>query len=296
MPNPITAFNVNVWSNKVIERLRRENVALAVAANTDYEGDVREAGDTVYVPMYGRVSWSGYKKDQDIEYQEIGATKEPFQVNDAEYFAFRVEDIEGERSDYALEERYASEGMASLNELVDDKIFSYYTAAHAANAIGSAGAPVSLNGDTSSFWIQLVEMEKRLNAMNVPQAGRWAIIGADAKAWLSRDTNLLKSAQPIAETVLRTGRPGMTSATAPGYVGTLNNFDIYMSTNLPRPADGVTANLFGQGRPISYASKFQKVERLRLQNKFATAVRGLVLHDGKVFDEHAKRLGVLYTN
>jgi len=122
------------------------------------------------------------------------------------------------------------------------------------------------------------------------------IIGTDAKAWMAKDSNILKAAQPIAETLLRTGRPNMTTTTAPGYVGTLNNFDIYMSTNLPQPASGVTANIYGQGKPVSYASKFQELETLRLQNTFANAVRGLLLHDAEVFGEYAKRLGVLYTN
>lgn len=297
MANVITAFNTNVWSDRVIDRLRVENVAMAVAANTEYEGEIREAGDTVYVPMYGRVSWSGYKKDEDLEYQEIGATRESFQVNDAEKFAFRIDDIEKTRADYTLEDRYAEEAAISLSELVDTKIFSYYKDAAPANVIGSAGAPITLSDTgTTSFWAQLVEAEKRFNKMNVPQTGRWIIIGPDVKAWMSKDTTLLKSAQPIAETVIRTARPGMTTSTAPGYVGHLNGFDIFLSNNIPQPADGVTANVFGQGRPISYASKFQVVERLRLQTKFATAVRGLILHDGKVFDEHAKRLGVLYTN
>lgn len=294
--NILSAFSVEVWSNLVIQKLYQTNVAMAVLANTDYEGDIRKAGSTVWVRTYGRVSWGSYSKGQPINYQELGSTKESLVVNDAEYFAFLLDDIDKVQSDQPLEAPYTQEASISLAELIDTKLFSYYTSAAAANAIGTSGAPITLDGTTNTVWAQLVEAEKRLNALNVPQEGRWIILGTDAKAWLSKDTTILKAAQPIAETVLRTGRPGMTSMTAPGYIGTLNGFDIYMSNNLPKPASGVTANIFGQGKPVAYASKFQELETIRLQDTFATAVRGLILHDGKVFGEHSKRLGVLYTN
>lgn len=296
--NILSAFNVEVWSSLVIQKLYQRNVAMMVAANTDYEGDVQRAGSTVYVRTYGRVSWGSYSKGQPINYQELASAKEPLVVNDAEYFAFMLDDLDKAQADLPLEEPYTREAAISLSELIDTKIFSYYTSAHASNVIGTAGAPITLAGTGTGVttWDQIVTMNQRLDAMNVPSEGRWAIVGADFKAWVAKDQTLIKALAPIAGTVLSTARPGMTSDGVANFLGNLGGIDLYWSNNLPKPATGVTANIFGQGRPISYASKFREVETIRLQDTFASAVRGLILHDGKVFSEHSKRLGVLYTN
>jgi hypothetical protein len=99
----------------------------------------------------------------------------------------------------------------------------------------------------------------------------------------------------MGDTVVKSARPGMTAGTAPNYLGTLGDFDVYWSNNLKR--NGANRYMpFGVGRPISYANQLQEVERLRLESTFANAVRGLILHDGKVFSEHSKRLGYIYVD
>ncbi len=296
--NSLSAFNVEIWSDLVIRQLRQVNVASAVLANSDYQGDVNKAGDTVHVRAYGRVTWGDYSKWSAISYQNLSSTSEPLVVDTAKYFAFGLDDIETVTSDQDLEAGYTEEATASLSDLIDTKLFAEYANAHADNKIGTAAAPITLDGTTNTVWAQLVAAEKALNLKNAPQQGRWFILGPDAKAWLSKDSTLLKSAQPIADALLRTGRPGMTATTAPGYLGTLNGFDVYLSNNLPKVGTDskVTANLFGQGKPVAYASKLTRIETLRLETTFAWAVRGLLLHGSEVFAEHSKRFGVVFTN
>lgn len=297
MPNQLGAFNPEVWSKLVIQKLYRENVAMFVAANTDYEGDVKQSGSTVYVRTYQRVSWLPYTKGEPLVEQPLGSIKETMVVNDAHSFNFAIDDLDEAQSDLPLEEPYAREAAISANELIDDKILSYFSSANAANVIGTSGAPITLSDTGStSFYAQTVAANLALDIQNVSQSGRWMIVGPQVKSWIAKDTTLIKSMTPLAGTILMTGRPGATLDAAPNYLGNLNGFDIYWSNALKKPASGVTANLFGQGKPISYAAKFQRLETIRSPNTFATLFRGLLLHDGKVFTEHSKRLGVLYTN
>jgi hypothetical protein len=47
--------------------------------------------------------------------------------------------------------------------------------------------------------------------------------------------------------------------------------------------------LFGDDMLLSYAAQITKMEAIRLQTSFASAIRGLLLHDAVVFDECGKR-------
>ena len=296
MPNNFSAFNPEVWSKLVIERLTATNVAMAVAANTDYQGDIQQAGSTVHVRTYGAVSIQPYTKGSTINYESLAPATEPMIVNDAQSFAFQVDDLDNAQSDLPIEAGYSAQAAIAVGQLIDTKIFSYHT--KAGLSVGSKNSPKTLaraNTNSLNVYSLLVEAGKLLDKANAPSAGRWIILGPDAKAFALLDDDLIKSFTRMADTIIGSARAGMTGSTAPNFLGQIGEFDIYWSNNLPKFGT-TTANLFGQGKPISYASKFQQTERIRLESTFAWAVRGLILHDGEVFAEHAKRLGVLWTN
>lgn len=39
MPNDLSAFIPEIWSRRIIANINQSNVAMAVMANTDYEGE-----------------------------------------------------------------------------------------------------------------------------------------------------------------------------------------------------------------------------------------------------------------
>ena len=64
---------------------------------------------------------------------------------------------------------------------------------------------------------------------------------------------------------------------------------VYETPHVPSDAGGKYL-LFGDNEAISYVAQITEIEALRLQTTFATAVRGLLLHDIFVPAESAKRL------
>ncbi len=300
MPNNLTAFDPDIWSTRLIPKVRQVNVGMAVCANTDYEGDIKSAGATVQVRTVGRITTQKYAKGQTINYETLAPTKEPMVISDSDMFAFNVDDVDVAQSDIEIYDAYTAEAAIAMNELIDTKIFSFTKDANSANAITSSGSAISVSsvGAGTAIYELLVQAGLNLNNFNVPQEGRWAIITPFMASLLAKDTKYLIRSTELGDSVVRSAANGMTAQTAPNYIGKLAGFDLYWSNNLPIQAGtGSSATYFtpyGQGRPISYAAQLQKVERLRLESTFATAVRGLILHDGKVFAEYAKKLGYIF--
>ncbi len=81
---------------------------------------------------------------------------------------------------------------------------------------------------------------------------------------------------------------------APGFVGKCAGFNVFVSNVIPSDANGSYAQFGGPGC-ISYAGQIRKIERIRLQDTFADAVRGLLLHDAAVFAENGKAAGYILT-
>lgn len=305
MPSNFAAFDPDVWSKRLIQKVRQANVAMAIAANMDYEGEIKAFGATVQVRTVGRVTIQSYTKGQTINYETLAPTKEPMAIRDSDMFAFNVDDLDVAQSDIDIYDAYTNEASISMSELIDTKVLSYTSAANAANQISNSGSAIAVTstGSGTAIYELLVAAGLNLDSFNVPQEGRWAIVTPFVKSLLAKDTKYLIRATAMGDAVVRTAIPGMTAATAPNYLGQIAGFDLYWSNNLPvasgvRGASSATYLCpYGQGKPIAYAAQLREVERLRLESTFATAVRGLILHDGTVFNEYSKKLGsILVTN
>jgi len=302
VPNNLKPFIPEKWASALIQKVRPVNVGMAVCANTDYEGDIKNFGDTVQVRTAGRITMQPYARGQTIAYETLAPTKESMTINDAASFAFAVDDLDDAQSDIDIYDAYTKEAAVTVNEWIDTKIFSFVKDADDRNVIDSSGSAIDVtsSGAGTAVYELLVKAAFNLNNLNVPQAGRWAVVTPYVVSLLAQDTKYLVRSTSMGDAVVTSAASGFNAATAPNFVGRIAGFDLYWSNNLPlQSGSGATATYFapyGQGRPISYASQLQKVERIRRQDTFADAVRGLLLHDGKVFAEYAKRLGYFFVN
>jgi hypothetical protein len=298
MPNNFDAFIPEVWSTRVIEKLYQSNLALALLANTDYEGEIKNQGDTVQVRTFGRVTVSNYSRSTPINYEALAPTKEPMTINDAKYVAFQVDDLDDAQSDIDPMTGYVREGAVAIDETIDTKVFSYVTSANTSNQISNSGSAIDIASGTAGathVYDNIVAAGKCLDDQNAPQDGRWLIVSPYFKSLLLKDVVYFIKGSALGDTLLTTGRPGMTARTAPNFIGQIAGFDVYWSNNLPTNGSNRYCP-FGQGRPIAYAAQLRKSEMIRLESTFASAFRSLLLHDGKLFTEPAKRLGYIYVD
>lgn len=298
MANNLDTFIPEIWSTRIVEKLYQTNIALALCANTDYEGEIKAAGDTVQVRTYGRVTLSPYVRGQELDFQALTPTKEAMVINDAHAFAFEVDDLDAAQNDLNAILGYTNEAGMAMNELVDTKVFGYTTSALAANQISNSGSALDITasaaGSTHVYDI-LVLAAKNLDEQNAPQEGRWVVVSPYFRSLLMKDTVYFIKGSALGDKLLATGRPGATARTAPGFIGQIAGFDVYCSNNLKTNGNNRYCP-YGQGRPISYAAQIRKLKAFDRENTFASAVKGLLLHDGAVFAEHAKKLGYVYVD
>lgn len=296
MANDVAAFRAEAWSKRVLTRLDQINVMLPLV-NRDYEGDIKGVGSTVYVRTYGDVTMTSYVRGTPLNYEALTPSKEPLTVNDAQSFAFSLDDLDEAQTDLRVLDGYAGRAAVKIDQTVDAKCLSKYALAHADNQLTSSGSPYTLSA--SNAYTLFVDAGKALDAKNAPQTGRWAVIGPTWKSFLLKDTTYFLRATDLADRVLRSGRLAggdpRTARSASGFIGQVAGFDVYLSNGIPTNGTGYYPQ-FGAGPVISYAGQIRKVERIVLESTHATAVRGLLLHDADVFDEHAKAFGSWYVD
>jgi hypothetical protein len=301
MANNLDNFIPEIWSTRLIANLDQQNLAMMVCANTNYEGEVRQFGDTVHVRTLGNVTVGAYTRGGTIVAQDLQPSKEVLTVDQAKYFRIDVDDLDAAQNDINALQAYTGRAAVAMANDLDSFVWSFYTSAPAANRLNS-GSAITLSATTagaSHVYDLIVEAGRMLDVQNTPQVGRWMVVTPFYKSLLLKDTVYFINGSNLGDMVLNTAMIGVnqTPVTARqalnrGFIGQAGGFDIYVSNALP--ASGANrVILFGQDRPVSFAAQLQpgSVEAIRLENSFGTQVRGLVLHGGKVFAEDSKRLG-----
>lgn len=290
MANNLAAFNAQAWSKQLVKNLDQINIALALASR-EYEGEVQGVGSTVNVRTLGSVTMAAWSTNGTISYQDLAPTTETLVVDDAQYFAMKVDDVDAAQNDIAALAKYAKRAAVSVNNKVEAKIQGVYASALTANKItGASNANITL--DSSSTALQgiypvMVEARTRLSVQNAPTVGRFFIVDPATTALLLNDTTHFIRSTDLGDAVVE---GGMIPMGRPGFIGRCAGFDVYESNAVPN-ASGSKYLLYGVEGAINYAAQIKSVELLRLETTFAYALRGLLLHGVKVFAESSKMLG-----
>lgn len=299
MPNNLQAFIPQIWSRRIIANINQINVAKAVLTNTDYEGEIRAAGDTVQVRTFGSITVQDYSRGEPISSESLVPVRETLTVDKAKYFSFDIDSLDVAQNDVNALEGYTMRAGVAMSNAIDSFVMGYGLNGLSANVIGSTGSPISITSDTATTAVyqQLIAAGKKLDQQNVPTDQRWAIVTPYFKSLMLQSTSYFIRSTDMGDAIVRTAGLSASDATRVGFLGQAAGFDIYVSNNLPNNGTWF-ANLFGQGKRVSYAAQIpaSSMEALRLETTFATRVRGLLLHGAQVFAEDSKALGVIYTN
>lgn len=302
MANSLQNFTPQIWSLKVVERINQINVMLPLV-NRDWEGEISQAGDTVYVRTYGDVVTGSYVRGQPISYNNLAPTKETLTVNQSKYAAIEVDDLDAAQNDLNALQGYTGRLGVSFSNTIEAFLQGFYSSANSANVVNNSGSAITLS--TSNTYSTIVGAGLALDNQNLPQYGRWMMVSPTMKSFLVKDSTYFVRATDLGDEIVTSGlipdpneggeqmrAPTAREASTLGFVGKAGGFDLWMTTASFADANGRYL-MFGQDRPISFASQLHTMEALRLETTFATAVRGLMLYGGQVFAENAKKLGYL---
>jgi hypothetical protein len=300
--NNLDNFVPEIWSRNIIANIDRANVSVGLMANTEYEGEIREFGDTVHVRTFGNVTVGDYQRGQSLAPQDLVPVKETLTVDTARYFTIDVDDLDKAQNDINALEGYSRRAGVAMAEDIDSYLFGFTLNGNSSLQISNGGSAIDVSANTAGTAVYELAVNAgiALDELSVPQNDRWLVVSPYVKGLMLKSTTYLIRATDLGDAIVQTARVGgMTAREAMprGFLGQMAGFDVWVSTNVL--TNGANRYLpYGQGRPVSYAAQIPpgSLETVRLQDTFGTRIRGLMLHGGKVFTEDAKRLGYIYVD
>ena len=112
---PNGKWNPSIYSQKVLKFFRRASVAEAIT-NTDYAGEIENFGDTVKIIKEPTVTVSAYTRGAVVNTEDLTDTEITLTVDQGNYFAFKVDDIEERQSHVNWESLSTSSGAYGLKK------------------------------------------------------------------------------------------------------------------------------------------------------------------------------------
>lgn len=274
----VTTFIPELWSARLLYALEKAHVATNLV-NRNYEGEIRNYGDTVHINTIGAITVKNYTKNTDIDAPEaLTTTDQTLEIDQQKYFNFQVDDVDRVQAAGELVDVAMGRAAYALADVSDAYLFGVIAAGAATgNTIGSAAAPVALTKD--NVYENIVKLKTKLDKANVPNTGRTIVVPPDVHSLLLLDDRFAKSTATAGQEALING-----------LVGRIAGFDVYMSNNVKTgtgtdtgktPYFEITAQI---ADATTYAEQILKTEAYRMESRFADAVKGLHVYGAKVTD------------
>ena len=310
---PSGNFAPSIFSQKVLKFFRRASVAEDIT-NTDYTGEIENFGDTVNIIKEPTLTVSAYTRGSVVNAQDLADDQITMTVDQANAFAFKIDDIEERHSHVNFEALATSSGAFALKRKFDANILQAMSdgagiaGADDASlsggltttntALGTASAPINVEADDAGINLMLL-MARVLDDQSVPEENRWFVAPPIFYEKMFQAGNKMAEVQVTgdASSNLRNGL-----ATP----GTLAGFRCYKSTALNSTAgtDQVTLSgvatdasenviMAGHISSTSTASHIAKTEVVRSTESFSDVVRGLHVFGRKVLRPESIVRGII---
>jgi N4-gp56 family major capsid protein len=261
-------FRPEIWSALLLVALRKQLVYSAFI-NRDYEGEIKEAGDTVRITSVGRPTISNYVPNVTvINPEQVTDSQRTLVVDQSKFFAVAIDDVDARQAKGGVLQQTIDEAAFGFADVVDQYIAQFYTSIQAQNQLGAIS--VSAATPSQAYDNVLVPLKVALDKANVSTAGRSTAITPDLHGVLLRDPRFVK-----------VNESGTSEGLRNGIVGRAAGFDLVLTNNAPNPTGNQFATIAGNNRAITFAEQINKTEAYRPQSSFSDAVKGLILFGGK---------------
>ena len=273
-------FIPEIWSGKLIENFYDATV-LAAISNTDYEGEIKNYGDTVNIRTTPELTIRDYVKGQTLSVENPDKPKLQLLIDKGEYFAAVEDDVDRVQADIKMMDQWSKDASERMKIKIDQRVLTdILPGIAAANKgatagrisgnvnLGVAGTPVALTN--SNVITHIINMGLVLDEANSPESDRFLVIPAKMGAHIK--TSDLKDASITGDgqSPLRNGRLGM-----------IDRFTVYISHNLNKT--GAEFDLIaGHKMGFTFASQMTNLETLRSETTFGNIIRGLQVYGYKV--------------
>lgn len=280
----LASFVPEIWSAKILNTLLDILVAERIT-NTDYEGEIKEYGDTVKINEIGSVTINSYTPGttSDLTIQKLADAQKELRIDQGNSFSFRVGDVAKVQTKPKVMAEAMRKATHGLAKTIDTAFAGLYTECALVAGGSRAGAAITGVDITSTNILKYISlMAQKLDEADVPYGTRWAFV----PPWFYQK-------MALAKIVLATDNKATIES---GALGNFYGFDFYMSNNVTNgtPAADDACVMFGYRDSISLAKQLVTVETARPAKSFYDIVKGLMLFGIKVV--RPNQTGVLYAD
>lgn len=285
-PNYSGNFIPEIWSGKLIENFYDATV-LAAISNTDYEGEIRQYGDTVNIRTTPEITIRDYVKGQTLIVENPDKPKIQLLIDKGEYFSCVEDDVDKVQSDINLMDTWSKDASERMKIKIDQRVLTDILPGIAATNkgatageqsasfnLGTTGAPLTVTKDgassTTSVVDLLVDLGTVLDEANSPEADRFVVIPAKMAGLIKKSELKDASLTGDSMSIVRNGRLGM-----------IDRFTVYVSHNL-FVSSGKTSIIAGHKMGFTFASQMTNLETIRSESTFGNIIRGLQVYGYKV--------------
>lgn len=253
----VTHFQQTIWSKKIQDALELK-CKLVDNCTKEYEGDCKYA-NTVKILAVGDPTIGAYT-GADITIEEMTDASQMLPIDQANYFAFMVDDVDKAQSVPGLPEKFQAKAVHGLAVKRD---------AYVANLIKSGTNATTATARTKEAVKEAIEAaivalrERNFDEDGVIEVtpGVYNLFKADLIELKTSNDELVKK----------------------GVVGMYDGFKVIMTNGLAKDTTHEYCAVRGT-KAIAFAGQINNVEAGRMEKRFADYIRGLDTFGAKVID------------
>lgn len=256
----ITNFIPTVWSEMLHQTLNDTYIGVA-HCNRDFEGDIRELGNTVKICGIENVTVRNYTKNTDMS---IADTLNDFSanliINNAKYFNFQIDDIDRVQSSPKLMQLAIQNAASALANEADKTVFSVCAKTYY-DYNNSEVYRENMIDCLLNAYSQFCQISNAFNNDIVLEVSPEL-----AKYILKAKLNFISDNTETLET---------------GCIGNLAGCRVYVSKNVDHERENDESPhlaIMRTKRAVSFAEQISDVQAYRPERRFADAVKGLHLY------------------
>ena len=261
----IKNFIPTVWSEKLLEKLNHSYVGV-LNCNRDYEGDIKEKGDTVKICGLSNILVSNYSKNSNMSTpQTLSDISTDLKIDQAKCFNFQIDDIDHAQSAPHLMDLAVKQAASALANVADCYVFGL---------AGEVNEQLDMGEPNVATIVEKI-IEARTALMK--------------KGLIDTEEIVLEVSPDVAEYIFKAKLATVgdnTQMLENGCIGSICGCKIYVSNNIHvSQVDDYTCThkcMMRTKRAIAFAEQLSEIDAYRPELRFADAIKGLHLYGAKV--------------
>jgi len=263
-------FKPELWSKELTRLLNNYGVMID-CVNRNWEGEIKNQGDTVHIQQISEVTIGTYDTDENIVYKDLAGDSQTLVIDQKKYWALKVDDIDKVQANVTLSDKFIKQAKLQIINTKDAYLHALGIAG--VSEQNQLGTIAITDANIYSTFTKMFRLLARANAID--SDGK----GADGKnPFLILPPEIVEIVKNSPKAIQATNLGDQTIRK--GTIMQFAGFDIKQST-VVEDNSGFDI-LAGTSEGITFADQITKTESLRDKDSFSDLVRGLYVYGAKV--------------